>query len=59
MSKMHFKKEEICRLIRACAYYQDATGSEYMYDKYQELIKKLYFFGEDILPETLSCTNIE
>jgi hypothetical protein len=56
---MHFKKEEICRLIRACAYYQDATGSEYMYDKYQELIQKLTYFGEDVLPEPLSCTNIE
>ena len=59
MSKMQFKKEEICRLIRACYLYQEETGSEFMWDKYEELIHKLVAYGEDVLPEPLSCTNIE
>ena len=46
-------------MIRACYSYQEDTGSEYMWDKYQELIHKLHNYGEDVLPEPLSCTNIE
>jgi len=38
---IQFTQEEVCQLIKACETYKAKTGSEYMWDQYQELIQKL------------------
>ena len=41
-----FHEDDIPRLIEACKYYRESTGSEYLYDKYSELINKLKIYAE-------------
>lgn len=38
---MRFNEDDILRLIRACEFYKDATGSEWMWEQYEDLAKKL------------------
>ena len=48
---IQFKEDEVCRMVRAITYYRDqVTGNEYMWDKYDELINKLYAYGEEATP---------
>ena len=47
---MRFKAEDIYRLIKACECYQEKTGSEYMWEKYDDLIQKLKVYIEEYLP---------
>ena len=57
---IQFKEEEVCRMIRAITHYRDeVSGNEYMWDRYNELIDKLYIYGEDTSPEQVSCTSTE
>ena len=44
---MKFNSDDITRLIRACKYYQDQTGSEYMWEQYENLIQKLEYYDEE------------
>ena len=44
---IQFKEKDISRLISACKIYQDQTGSEYMWEEYECLIKKLKNYEED------------
>jgi len=44
---MKFNSDDITRLIRACKNYQDATGSEYMWEQYEKLIEKLEYYEEE------------
>ena len=44
---MKFNSDDITRLIRACKNYQDETGSEYMWEKYEKLIEKLEYYEEE------------
>jgi len=39
--KMRLNDTDIARLISACLLYQERTGSEYMWDEYNDLISKL------------------
>ena len=39
--KMRLKDTDITRLITACKLYQEKTGSEYMWEQYDDLINKL------------------
>jgi hypothetical protein len=48
---MRFKAEDIYRLIKACECYQDKTGSEYMWEKYDDLKQKLRVYMEEYCPE--------
>ena len=49
---IQFKEVEVCRMVRAISYYRDqVAGSEYMVDEYDNLIKKLYQYGEEMTPE--------
>ena len=38
---MRLNDSDITRLINACRLYQEKTGSEYMWDEYNDLIAKL------------------
>ncbi len=38
---MRLNEGDVYRLTTACKLYQEQTGSEYMWDQYQELIQKL------------------
>ena len=52
---LQFNEGEICQLIRACECYQDRTGSDYMFARYQKLIHKLNNYGEEHSPTHLQC----
>jgi len=42
----HINRDDIINLVRACERYQEATSSEYMWEKYQKLIEKLNIYYE-------------
>ena len=44
---MKLNSVDINRLIRACEMYKDQTGSEYMWDEYEHLVKKLTYYKEE------------
>jgi len=44
---MKLTSGDINRLIRACEMYKDQTGSEYMWDEYEHLVKKLRYYQEE------------
>ena len=53
---IQFKEDEVCRMVRAITYYRDqVTSSDHMWDVYNELITKLYSYGEEVSPETVDC----
>ena len=43
---MRLNDSDITRLITACKLYQEKTGSEYMWDEYNDLINKLNIYKE-------------
>ena len=49
--EMRLNSDDIARLIRACEMYKDYTGSEYMWDEYDRLEKKLMYYEEENCPE--------
>ena len=44
---IQFNEKDISRLISACKVYQDQTGSEYTWEEYDCLVKKLKNYEED------------
>ncbi len=51
-SMIQFREAEVCRMVKAITWYRDqVTGNDYMWDKYDELVKKLYLYGEEMTPE--------
>lgn len=55
---IQFKEDEVCRLMRSVTYYRDnVTGSDDMWDRYNDLIKKLSAYGEEASPAAVSCTD--
>ena len=57
---IQFKEDEVCSMVRALTYYRDqVTGNEYMWDKYNELVIKLYAYGEDVSTNTLECEDTD
>jgi len=53
---IQFKEEEVCQMVRAITYYRDqVSGSDYMWDQYNDLVSKLYQYGEEVSPDTLEC----
>jgi hypothetical protein len=53
---IQFKEDEVCRMIRSITYYRDqVTGSDYMWDQYNDLIIKLYKYGEEASPNPVTC----
>jgi len=55
---IQFNNDEVCQLIRACETYKDKTGSEYMWDIYDNLQKKLTAYGEEVTTEqTMVCPD--
>ena len=43
---MRLNDSDITRLVKACRLYQEKTGSEYMWDEYNDLIAKLNTYQE-------------
>ena len=41
LKNMRLNEADVYRLTTACKLYQEHTGSEYMWDQYQELIEKI------------------
>ena len=55
---IQFKEDEVCQMVRAITYYRDrVTGNEYMWDRYNDLIVKLYQYGEEVSPDPVDCDN--
>ena len=44
---MRFKADDIYKLIKACECYQEKTGSEYMWEQYDDLINKLNAYQDN------------
>lgn len=42
----HFNKNDIAKLIKACECYKLESGSEFIFDQYDELVKKLKTYLE-------------
>lgn len=47
---MRFSDDDINRLIRAVEYYKDTTGSEWIWDEYDSLAKKLRVYLDQYSP---------
>ena len=47
---MRFKTSDMHKLIKACEYYKEQTGSEYMWEQYDDLIQKLTYYIEEYCP---------
>ena len=45
--KMRLNDTDISRLITACKLYQEKTGSEYMWEQYDDLINKLNAYQDN------------
>jgi len=43
---MRLNDSDITRLVKACRLYQEKTGSEWMWDEYNDLINKLNTYKE-------------
>ena len=55
---IQFNRDEVCQLIRDINCYKEKTGSEYMWDVYDELQKKVEAYGEEVtIEDNLSCTE--
>ena len=55
---IQFREEEVCQMVRAISYYRDqVTGSDYMWDQYNDLVTKLYQYGEDVSPSPVQCES--
>ena len=48
---MRFNQTDIYRLIQGCECYKDKTGSEFMWEQYDDLIQKLKAYQEEYCPE--------
>ena len=55
---IQFKEEQVCRLMRSVTYYRDnLTGSDAVWNKYNDLIVKLSAYGEEASPIAMSCDD--
>lgn len=52
---IQFNENEVCELIRALDYLKDATGSEYLWDEYTRLQKKVMAYGEEVCEGKYVC----
>ena len=57
---IQFRDEEVCRMVRAITYYRDhVTSHDLMWDKYNDLIVKLYQYGEEVDTDDFTCEDEE
>ena len=53
---IQFNEDEVCQLIRATQWYRDmVTGSDEVWDRYNDLMVKLYAYGEEASPKEVNC----
>ena len=50
--EMRLNDADIYRLINACKLYQEKTGSEYMWEQYDDLINKLKTYQDQYSANT-------
>jgi hypothetical protein len=48
---MRFSETDIDRLIKACEQYKILTGSDWIWDQYEELVKKLKTYRDQYSTE--------
>ena len=58
-SPMRFKEQDIYYLMNACKVYQDQTGSEYMWEQYDDLIQKLKAYKEEYISVQGTASSTE
>ena len=55
---IQFNEDEVCQMVRAITYYRNnVTSHECMWDKYNDLVDKLYAYGEEASPNPVSCES--
>ncbi len=53
---IQFNEDEVCQLLKATQWYRDmVTGSDEIWDRYNNLIVKLHQYGEEASPEEVNC----
>ena len=53
---MKLNQDDICSLIKVVTYYRDIiTGSDAIWDRYDQLLTKLKQYGEEVTEEPLVC----
>lgn len=53
---IQFNEDEVCQLIKATQWYRDmVTGSDEIWDRYNNLMTKLYQYGEEASPKEVDC----
>mgnify|MGYP001185326640 FL=1 len=50
--EMRLNDTDIYRLIKSCELYQEKTGSEYMWEQYDDLINKLKAYQDNYSADT-------
>ena len=53
----HLSKNDVYNLIRSCEVYQETTGSEYIWERYQRLIEKLKLYYDQNYEEDVGNTS--
>ena len=55
---IQFNEDEVCQLLRAVQWYRDiATGSDQIWDRYNNLMIKLEQYGEEASPDPVDCST--
>ena len=56
---IQFNQDEVCKLIKAVTYYRDiVTGSDEIWDRYNDVAIKLHNYGEEVeTSDRLSCST--
>lgn len=56
---MQLNENDVCKALKAVAYYRDnVTGSDFMWDEYDNLLRKMGYYGEEVTEkERLVCNN--
>ena len=50
---IQFNQDEVCKLIKAVTYYRDiVTGSDEIWDRYNDVAIKLHNYGEEVETST-------
>ena len=55
---IQFNEDEVCQMIKAVQWYRDmVTGSDEMWDRYNDVMIKLHQYGEEASPNKVDCST--
>ena len=55
---IQFNEDEVCKLIKAVQWYRDmVSGSDEVWDRYNDVLTKLHSYGEEASPAPVSCED--